>query len=107
MNPALKRYYLMQMAYWIQQALIMVLGLEKPRSDYYKLIVHHIVTIWLVRLALHCSFNIIYFNLCCSWSYLMNMTLIGQAVYMSMDIPDAFLSVRDILKPTPATAHFL
>lgn len=28
-----------------------------------------------------------------SWSYLVNMTLIGNAVYLSMDIPDTFLSV--------------
>jgi hypothetical protein len=30
-----------------------------------------------------------------SWSYLINLTLIGNAVYMSMDIPDAFLAVRN------------
>jgi len=28
------------------------------------------------------------------WSYLLNYTLIGNAVYMSMDIPDTFLAVR-------------
>lgn len=28
-----------------------------------------------------------------SWSYVMNLTWIGNAVYMSMDIPDAFLAV--------------
>ena len=28
------------------------------------------------------------------WSYTTNLTLIGHAVYMSMDIPDAFLAVR-------------
>jgi len=29
-----------------------------------------------------------------SWSYLLNLTIIGNAIYMSMDIPDAFLAVR-------------
>jgi hypothetical protein len=29
-----------------------------------------------------------------SWSYLCNFTIVGHAVYMSMDIPDAFLAVR-------------
>lgn len=29
-----------------------------------------------------------------SWSYLINLTRIGTAVYISMDIPDAFLGVR-------------
>lgn len=30
------------------------------------------------------------------WSYGTNMTLIGNAVYVSMDIPDAFLAVSAI-----------
>jgi acyl-CoA-dependent ceramide synthase len=48
MKPELKRYYLMQMSYWCQQLLVLVLGLEKPRKDYYELVAHHIVTLWLV-----------------------------------------------------------
>ncbi|KAJ4478216.1 longevity assurance proteins LAG1 LAC1, partial [Lentinula aciculospora] len=80
MKPELKRYYLMQMAYWVQQLLVLVLGLEKPRKDYYELVAHHIVTIWLV-----------------GWSYLINLTLIGNAVYMSMDIPDAFFAFSKLL----------
>ncbi|KAG6873753.1 hypothetical protein C0995_011572 [Termitomyces sp. Mi166 len=80
MNPELKRYYLMQMGYWLQQLIVLVLGLEKPRKDYAELVAHHIVTLWLV-----------------GWSYFMNMTLIGNAVYMSMDIPDAFLAFSKIL----------
>jgi hypothetical protein len=79
MKPELKRYYLMQMAYWVQQLLVLVLGLEKPRKDYHELVAHHIVTIWLV-----------------GWSYLVNLTLIGNAVYMSMDIPDAALAVCSV-----------
>ncbi|KAJ3799101.1 longevity assurance proteins LAG1 LAC1 [Lentinula aff. detonsa] len=80
MKPELKRYYLMHMAYWIQQLLVLVLGLEKPRKDYYELVAHHLVTIWLV-----------------GWSYLINLTLIGNAVYMSMDIPDAFFAFSKLL----------
>lgn len=48
MQPLLKRYYLMQLAYWIQQLIVLVLGLEKPRKDFAELVVHHFVTIWLV-----------------------------------------------------------
>lgn len=48
MVPELKRYYLMQMAYWIQQLLVLVMRLEKPRSDHNEYVAHHIVTIWLV-----------------------------------------------------------
>jgi very-long-chain ceramide synthase len=80
MKPELKRYYLMQMAYWSQQLFVMVLGLEKKRKDYAELVSHHIVTIWMV-----------------GWSYLINLTLIGNAVYLSMDIPDTFLATSKLL----------
>ncbi|KAI6035161.1 longevity assurance proteins LAG1 LAC1 [Pisolithus orientalis] len=80
MKPELKRYYLMHMAYWCQQLIVLLLGLEKPRKDYQELVVHHIVTLWLI-----------------GWSYLVNLTLIGNAVYMSMDIPDAFLAFSKLL----------
>ncbi|THG99308.1 hypothetical protein EW026_g3008 [Hermanssonia centrifuga] len=80
MKPEVKRYYLMQAAYWCQQLLVLVLGLEKPRKDYYELIAHHFVTLWLI-----------------GWSYLINLTFIGNAVYMSMDIPDAFLGFSKLL----------
>ncbi|KAF8745908.1 hypothetical protein AX14_004213 [Amanita brunnescens Koide BX004] len=80
MKPELKRYYLMQSAYWCQQLLVLLLGLEKPRKDYLELVAHHIVTLWLV-----------------GWSYLINLTLIGNAVYMSMDIPDTFLAFSKLL----------
>lgn len=76
MKPELKRYYLMQAAFWTQQLFVLLLRLEKPRKDYHELIAHHFVTLWLV-----------------GWSYLINLTLIGNAVYMSMDIPDALLAV--------------
>ena len=48
MITELKCYYLMQSAYWIQQLMVLVLGLEKPRKDYYELVAHHFVTLWLV-----------------------------------------------------------
>jgi len=67
----------MQMSYWIQQLLVLVLGLEKPRKDYAEYVAHHMVTIWLV-----------------GCSYLVNLTLIGNAVFVSMDISDSFFSVR-------------
>ena len=48
MKPVLKRYYLMQFSYWIQQLMILGLGLEKPRKDFKELVIHHFVTIWLI-----------------------------------------------------------
>ncbi|KAJ7758965.1 longevity assurance proteins LAG1 LAC1 [Mycena maculata] len=80
MKPELKRYYLMQLAYWCQQLLVLVLGLEKPRKDFHELVAHHFVTLWLV-----------------GWSYFMNLTLIGNAVYLSMDIPDMVFAFSKLL----------
>ncbi|KAG8218585.1 longevity assurance proteins LAG1/LAC1 [Butyriboletus roseoflavus] len=60
--------------------IVLLLSLEKPRKDYRELVAHHFATLWLI-----------------GWSYLVNMTVIGNAVYMSMDIPDAFLAFSKIL----------
>ncbi|KAJ7068362.1 longevity assurance proteins LAG1/LAC1 [Mycena amicta] len=80
MTPELKYYYLMQMAYWFQQLIVLALRLEKPRKDYNELIAHHFVTLWMV-----------------CWSYLINLTLIGNAVYLSMDFPDMCLAFSKVL----------
>ncbi|KAN0065711.1 sphingosine N-acyltransferase lag1 [Thecaphora frezii] len=76
MRPELKLYYLLQFSYWLQQALVMLLRLEKPRKDYYELIAHHLVTLWLI-----------------GWSYLINLTMIGTTVFVCMDIPDTWLGL--------------
>jgi len=80
MKPELKRYYLMQAAYWCQQLMIMTLKLERPRKDYNELVAHHLVTLWLI-----------------GWSYLVNLTYIGNAVYLSMDLPDSLLGLTKVL----------
>lgn len=51
MKPALKRYYLMQFSFWLQQLIIIALKIEKPRKDYKELCAHHLVTIWLIGLG--------------------------------------------------------
>lgn len=48
MQAELKRYYLMQFSYWLQQLLVLVLGLEKARKDYSELVTHHFITLWLI-----------------------------------------------------------
>ena len=48
MIPELKRYYIMQLSYWCQQLIVLLLGLEKPRKDYMELVAHHFVTLWLI-----------------------------------------------------------
>ena len=53
MIPELKRYYIMQLSYWCQQLIVLLLGLEKPRKDYKELVAHHFVTLWLIRSVLN------------------------------------------------------
>jgi acyl-CoA-dependent ceramide synthase len=48
MSGPLKRYYITQLSYWLQQLLVLVLRLEKPRKDHAELVIHHLVTVWLV-----------------------------------------------------------
>jgi very-long-chain ceramide synthase len=71
-----KFYYLFQAAYWLQQALVLVLGMEKPRKDFKELVGHHIVTVALIAL-----------------SYRFHFTYMGIAVYLTHDISDFFLAV--------------
>ncbi|KAF8529143.1 longevity assurance proteins LAG1/LAC1 [Hysterangium stoloniferum] len=79
MTPLMKSYYLLHSAYWTQQLLVLALGLEKPRKDFTELVVHHIVTLWLI-----------------GWSYLINLTPIGNAVFLSMDASDVFLALSKL-----------
>jgi very-long-chain ceramide synthase len=48
MTPLMKTYYLLHSAYWLQQLFVLVLGLEKPRKDFSELVLHHLVTLWLI-----------------------------------------------------------
>ncbi|KAK0389506.1 hypothetical protein NLU13_3081 [Sarocladium strictum] len=75
-----KCYYLVQAAFWMQQVLVMVLGLEARRKDFNQLIGHHIVTVALVALSYHFHF-----------------AYMGIAVYITHDISDFFLSVSKSL----------
>lgn len=71
-----KAYYLLQASYWSQQAIVLMLQLEKPRKDFKELVLHHIVTLALIGL-----------------SYRFHFTYMGIAVYITHDISDFFLAV--------------
>ncbi|KAI0481404.1 TLC domain-containing protein [Xylaria cf. heliscus] len=75
-----KFYYLVQAAFWAQQALVMILGLEKRRRDFKELVVHHIVTVSLIAL-----------------SYRFHFTMMGVLVYLTHDISDFFLATSKSL----------
>ncbi|OTB00535.1 hypothetical protein M426DRAFT_65760 [Hypoxylon sp. CI-4A] len=79
-QAALKFYYLFQAAFWMQQALVMLLGIEKRRKDFNELVTHHIVTIALIGL-----------------SYRFHFTYVGIAVYITHDISDFFLAISKSL----------
>lgn len=71
-----KFYYLFQGAYWAQQAIVLILGMEKPRKDFKELVMHHIISISLI------------------WaSYRFHFTYMGLPVYITHDISDFFLAV--------------
>ncbi|OQV06732.1 hypothetical protein CLAIMM_11264 [Cladophialophora immunda] len=75
-----KAYYLLQAAYWAQQALVLMLQLEKPRKDFKELVFHHIVTLSLIGL-----------------SYRFHFAKMGIAVYITHDISDFFLATSKTL----------
>ncbi|KEY67209.1 hypothetical protein S7711_03068 [Stachybotrys chartarum IBT 7711] len=79
-DACFKFYYLFQAAYWAQQAIVLVLGLEKPRKDFKELIGHHIVSLALIGL-----------------SYRFHFTYIGLPVYITHDISDFFLATSKSL----------
>ncbi|POR38971.1 Sphingosine N-acyltransferase LAG1 [Tolypocladium paradoxum] len=79
-DAAFKFYYLFQAAYWAQQALVMLLGLEKRRKDFRELVAHHVVTLALIAL-----------------SYRFHFTYIGIAVYLTHDVSDMFLALSKSL----------
>ena len=98
MTPELKRYYLMQASYWCQQLIVLVFRLEKPRKDYKEYVAHHIVTLWLIGFVSGlCTLYLSIHTPVGRWSYGINLTFIGNAVYTSMDVPDFFLAVVKVI----------
>lgn len=71
-----KAYYLLEASYWAQQAIVLLLQLEKPRKDFKELVGHHIITLALIAL-----------------SYRFHFTYMGLAVYITHDVSDFFLAV--------------
>lgn len=76
-----KAYYLLQASYWSQQAIVLMLQLEKPRKDFKELVGHHIITLALIGL-----------------SYRFHFTYMGIAVYITHDVSDFFLAVGPNVK---------
>lgn len=87
-----KAFYLGQAAFWVQQSVVLILQLEKPRKDFKELVLHHIITIALI------------------WcSYRFHFTWMGLAVFVTMDVSDFFLATSKTLNylNSPLTGPFL
>ncbi|KAF1939272.1 sphingosine N-acyltransferase lac1 [Clathrospora elynae] len=79
-EAVVKAYYLLQASYWAQQAIVLLLMLEKPRKDFKELVAHHIITLTLIWL-----------------SYRFHFTYIGIAIYVTHDVSDFFLATSKVL----------
>jgi len=78
-TSAMKLYYLLQLAFWLHMIFITVI--EKHRSDFVLMMVHHFITSFLV-----------------GSSYIMNYVRIGTAVLVEQDFADIFLPFAKCLK---------
>ncbi|GJJ78438.1 very-long-chain ceramide synthase [Entomortierella parvispora] len=81
LSGTMKWYYLIQFAFWLQQLLLAILGIEKRRKDFLEFMIHHIVTCLLI-----------------GFSYSFNLTSVGHAVLCAMDFSDIVLAVCKMLK---------
>ncbi|KAG0242977.1 sphingosine N-acyltransferase lag1 [Actinomortierella wolfii] len=81
LSPTFKWYYLIQFAFWLQQLLLALIGIEKRRKDFLEFLIHHIITCLLV-----------------GFSYSFNLTSIGHAVLCAMDFSDIVLAACKMLK---------
>ncbi|KAI9882597.1 MAG: hypothetical protein M1823_005660 [Watsoniomyces obsoletus] len=79
MDALLKRYYLIEFAFWLQQ--ILTVNIEKRRKDYHQMLTHHIITCALI-----------------SASYLHHLTRVGNVILCLMDIVDVVFSGAKLLK---------
>lgn len=79
LTPGIKLYYLSQLAFWIQQ--IVVIHLEERRKDHNQMLTHHFVTVGLMV-----------------GSYGYRQWRVGNAILVCMDIVDLVLPLAKILR---------
>jgi hypothetical protein len=87
-GAAMKFYYLSQLAFWVQQ--IVVIHLEERRHDHYQMLTHHFVTVALM-----------------STSYAYRQWRVGNAILACMDIVDLVfpVSILTLLRPSDELTH--
>lgn len=75
MAGTLKWYYLAQLAFWLQQ--ILVIHIEAPRKDHYQMLTHHFITSTLITVA-----------------YVYRYVNVANVVLCLMDLVDLIFPVR-------------
>lgn len=92
-----KAFYLFQVAYWGQQAVVMLLGLEARRKDFKELVMHHVCTI--TPAAQRHSTNVpqIVTVALAGGSYRYHFTHMGIGVFITHDISDFFFATSKVL----------
>jgi hypothetical protein len=89
MSGLFKWYYLAQLAFWIQQ--ILVIHIEKRRKDHAQMLTHHIITCTLISIT-----------------YVYRYTRAANVVLCLMDVVDLLLPVRTAsFELPPSLAHIL
>ena len=78
-GASMKLYYLSQLAFWIQQ--IVVIHIEERRKDHWQMLTHHFITVSLL-----------------SGSYPYRQWRVGNAVLVCMDIVDFIFPLAKILR---------
>ncbi|KAI9749677.1 MAG: sphingosine N-acyltransferase lag1 [Lichina confinis] len=79
LEGVMKRYYLIQFAFWLQQ--IVVVNIEERRKDYHQMLTHHIITCFLVLT-----------------SYGHHFTKVGHVILCLMEVVDVILPLAKMLK---------
>ncbi|SMR50407.1 unnamed protein product [Zymoseptoria tritici ST99CH_3D1] len=79
LTPGMKLYYLSQLAFWVQQ--VVVIHLEERRKDHYQMLTHHFVTVGLMM-----------------GSYGYRQWRVGNAILVCMDIVDLIFPAAKILR---------
>jgi len=82
MDGFFKTYYLVEMAFWLQQ--VFVLNIEARRKDFWQMFCHHLITCTLIFM-----------------SYTYNVTRVGNAILCIMDLSDILLSVWPLIPALP------
>lgn len=78
MDGLMKAYILTQLAFWLQQ--ILVVNIEERRKDHWQMLTHHFITVSLIMA-----------------SYRYRFTRVANVILILMDVSDFFLPVSRLL----------